>query len=339
MDDLKYGTRNKRGDWKPNKALDYPPFMVWPLQPINFLKWLFGYPGYILPWNALYLLVAVVVWFLFTPDLSSATQFSFGWVFAIFARNVILTLIFYGIFHTYFYKIRKQGTTFKFNGRWPDDKANSVFLFNDQTKDNLFWTFAFGVPIWTALEVLFFWASANDKVPVVTSGMNPWYFVAILFIIPLWRDIHFYAIHRMIHWPPLYKYVHKLHHNNVNPGPWSGLSMHPVEHLFYFSNILLFVFVPFHPFHALFLFLHTALVPAQVHLGFDRIVLDNDKTVDMDDYSHYLHHKYFECNYSDGALPLDRWFGTFYDGTPESEKQMMERLKARNAKYAKSSAE
>jgi hypothetical protein len=27
----------------------------------------------------------------------------------------------------------------------------------------------------------------------------------------------------------------------------------------------------------------------------------------------YLHHRYFNCNYGDATLPLDRFFGTFRD--------------------------
>ena len=64
-----------------------------------------------------------------------------------------------------------------------------------------------------------------------------------------WREFHFYWCHRMIHpWfkkgSPLksvdigqflYTHFHSLHHKSYNPGPWSGLSMHPVEHFFYYS--------------------------------------------------------------------------------------------------------
>jgi hypothetical protein len=32
-----------------------------------------------------------------------------------------------------------------------------------------------------------------------------------------------------MHFEPIYKYVHSLHHKSYNPGPWSGLSMHPIE--------------------------------------------------------------------------------------------------------------
>ena len=38
-----------------------------------------------------------------------------------------------------------------------------------------------------------------------------------------------------MHFEPIYKHVHSLHHRSYNPGPWSGLSMHPVEHLFYYG--------------------------------------------------------------------------------------------------------
>ena len=42
----------------------------------------------------------------------------------------------------------------------------------------------------------------------------------------------------MLHIPFLYKHVHALHHRNINVGPWSGLSMHPVEHIIYLGTIL-----------------------------------------------------------------------------------------------------
>jgi sterol desaturase/sphingolipid hydroxylase (fatty acid hydroxylase superfamily) len=31
------------------------------------------------------------------------------------------------------------------------------------------------------------------------------------------------------------------------------------------------------------------------------------------DQYHYLHHRFFECNYGTGAVPFDKWFGTFRD--------------------------
>ena len=34
-------------------------------------------------------------------------------------------------------------------------------------------------------------------------------------------------------------------------------------------------------------------------------------------YFHYLHHRYFECNYGEATIPLDKLFGTFRDGLPD----------------------
>jgi sterol desaturase/sphingolipid hydroxylase (fatty acid hydroxylase superfamily) len=55
------------------------------------------------------------------------------------------------------------------------------------------------------------------------------------------------------------------------------------------------------------------------------------RAVDTHRYAHYLHHKYFECNYADGAIPLDRWFGSFHDGTEAAHEAMNTRFMARAA--------
>ncbi len=77
---------------------------------------------------------------------------------------------------------------------------------------------------------------------------------------------------------------------------------------------------------------HAGLSPAPGHAGFERVVLQDGRAVDLDCYAHYLHHKYFECNYADGILPLDKWFGTFHDGSADSHKKMLDRLKGNRIK-------
>ena len=177
------------------------------------------------------------------------------------------------------------------------------------------WTLASGVPIWTAWEVLTLWLQANAYVPTITFVAHPVWFVALILLIPVIAEAHFYAVHRLIHWPPLYRTVHKLHHRNINPGPWSGLSMHPVEHLLYFSGVIVHWILPSHPLHVIFHLQHRAFAPAVGHNGFDKVKLADGAWLSADHYQHYLHHKYFEVNYADGLVPFDRLFGTFHDGT------------------------
>ena len=107
--------------------------------------------------------------------------------------------------------------------------------------------------------------------------------------------------------------------------------MHPVEHIIYFSGVLLHWVVASHPIHAIFHLIHLGLAPAAGHAGFEKVVVGQDKSLETHCFAHYLHHKHFECNYSDGVIPLDKWFGTFHDGSDESFARMRQRLKEKRS--------
>ena len=91
------------------------------------------------------------------------------------------------------------------------------------------------------------------------------WFVLAIPLTTQFRGAHFFCVHRLMHpwWKRenglaqgdigafLYRHVHSLHHKSYNPGPWSSLSMHPVEHIFYFSCFFLAFLVPMHPLHLL----------------------------------------------------------------------------------------
>ena len=319
--------RNKRGDWNPPDLLETPPVLVWPPQPVTFLKWLFGYGGYLWPWNAVYLLISLLTFWLVTPTFETCRTWGFGWVSEIFLRNEAILIGFYSLWHVRLYVQKAQGTKFKYSNRWLAEN-NPIFLFGNQVLDNIFYTLVFAVPVWTAFEVGTLWGQANGYFPYISWSEHPVYCAILLLLIPAFRDLHFYLIHRLIHWPPFYKYFHSLHHKNVNPGPWSGLAMHPVEHVLYFSGVMLHWVVPSHPFHVVFHLQHLALGPAQGHSGYEAVVLAEDTTLDTDAYMHYLHHKFFEVNYgASGLVPFDRWFGTFHDGSTQAEDAMNERFR------------
>jgi sterol desaturase/sphingolipid hydroxylase (fatty acid hydroxylase superfamily) len=176
------------------------------------------------------------------------------------------------------------------------------------------------------------WAYANNLLPLAEIASGPVYFCVLMLLIPIWRNIHFYLIHRLIHWKPLYDYVHYLHHKNVNVGPWSGIAMHPVEHLIFFSSVLIHVIVPSHPLHMMFTLLQSALGPGLSHAGFDELVFGDEKALRNDRYFHYLHHRYHNVNYGESNVPIDKWVGSFHDGSEEStqhfRKKHIERTQA-----------
>lgn len=328
MDDSLHGIRDKRGGWTPTKRPKRTPVFVWPPQPKKFLTYLFGFPGYLWPWNTLYFLISLAAVAYLTPSLTTMRDFEVGWVSLILLRNGALALLAYGGFHTLLYIQRRQHTNFKYNSKWPDTD-NSVFMFGSQTAENVFWTMCSGVPVWTAYEVLTWWMFANGYISYVDLRQHPAYFIGLLLLMPIWTSFHFYLIHRLIHVGPLYHLIHKVHHNNVNPGPWSGLSMHTFEHIIYFSSVLVFFVVPSHPLHAMFCLVFLALYPARGHVGFHWIETQDERFIDTDCFNHYLHHKYFEVNYGDRLIPFDEWFGTAHDGSPEADDAMYNRLKAK----------
>ncbi len=329
MDDLDYGSRDRRGHWTPKDRLETAPVFVFPPRPLAFLRWL---PGYFFPWNLLWMLSALGWWYLVIPPREVLAVLEWGWVLRLFAVNCLAVFLFYGAFELHLYIRRAQGNRFKYNPKFPADHKSPAFLFERQNLDSLIRSFGTGVPIWTGFEVLVLHAQAAGYVPSVSPSEHPWYLLGLALVLPVLHEAHFFVIHRLIHVPPLYKWVHSVHHNSVNPSPWSSLSMHPVEHLLYFATAAYHLLIPSHPVLVIYQ-LHMAGFGAVVgHVGFDKLEVTDEKAIDSHAFAHYLHHKYFEVNYGDGLIPFDRWFGTWHDGTREGDQQMQARYERKKAR-------
>jgi sterol desaturase/sphingolipid hydroxylase (fatty acid hydroxylase superfamily) len=167
-------------------------------------------------------------------------------------------------------------------------------------------------------------AYANGFVPILAFSDNPVWFVLLFPLIAVWQAFHFYCIHRFLHLKPLYDRFHSVHHRNVTIGPWSGFSMHPVEHLLYLSSLFVMLVVPSHPLHMLFLAFWLSIATATSHSGYQELIVSNFRTT-ISAFHHQLHHRYFNCNYGNIDMPLDQWFGSFNDGTSAATKRLLRR--------------
>ncbi|MES2541561.1 MAG: sterol desaturase family protein [Pseudomonadota bacterium] len=329
MDDLQFGRKNKRGDYTPNDPLEPAPVFVWPPRPLKFLSWL---PHYFLPWNALFFALGAVFWFYATPAKETLAVLDWRWMAWILLRNALLVFVIYGALELRLYINRAQGNRFKFNGLFPSDRKSDVFLFGSQNIDGIIRTFGTGVPIWTAYEVIMLHLWAIGWGPWAVFGDNPLALIALGLLVPLIHEAHFFCIHWLIHQGPLYKWVHSVHHNSVNPSPWSSLSMHPVEHLLYWSDVLIHLVLPSHPLLVMYHLQVTGTGAVVGHIGFDKIETGKDSAIDSHAYAHYLHHKHFEVNYADGLVPFDRLAGTWHDGSKEAEERMQLRYAKKKAR-------
>ena len=330
-DDLKYGKRNKRGDWSPDKPVDVVPIWHFPPRFRAIMAWL---PHYLLPWNVLFAAFAVLYWQFLIPPMSVAATLAPGWIARLYLVNAIAVLLFYGAFELHLYVLRRQERRFKYNGKFPAEQKSPAFWFQNQNFDNILRTFLSGVTIWTLVEAVMLWAYASGHAPWLTFADHPWMLALVALFVPIIHEIHFYAIHRLIHTPFLYRWVHSVHHNSVNPSPWSSLSMHPVEHLLYFSTAFYHLILPSNPVIMLYQLHYAGFGAIPGHVGFDKIEVGSEGLVDSHAYAHYLHHKYFEVNYGDAQVPLDKWFGTWHDGSAAGEAQMQARYRKRKEKLA-----
>ena len=329
MDDLKFGKRNKRGDWAPNAPAGTAPLFVFPPQPLALWKWL---PHYFLPYNLLFALSALVWWNWVLPDVETMKTLAWGWTLRLFVINSVAVFLFFGAFELRLYVLRAQGTRFKYFARFPADAPSDVFLFKSQNLDNMLRCFGLALPIWTALEILILMAFARGFVPWLSFASHPLYLVVLALLAPVIHETHFFLLHRALHWGPLYKWVHSVHHNSVNPSPWSSLSMHPVELAGYLGVALWHLVIPSNPLLALYQLHYAGFGAIPGHIGFDRIELTNDVAIESGAYIHALHHKYFEVNYGDGLIPFDKWLGTFHDGSKAGDAAMEARWAKKRAR-------
>ena len=276
-------------------------------------------------------LLALAAWWLLYPSLESATTFEIGWIVQVWAVNLGLVVAVAGGLHWYFYIRRGQGKRLKFDHR-DQTSGNRLWTFADQVHDNIFWSLVSGVTQLTAYQVAILWLMANGTVPTITFAQNPVWFVLALILLPIWSAFHFYWVHRLLHVPFLYRYVHALHHRNVNIGPWSGFAMHPVEHLLYLSSLLIHLLVPSHPIHLYFHVIYVGPGAAMTHTGYEDLLIRDKRRLALGTFYHQLHHRYYECNYGNQEMPWDRWFGTFHDGSAEATAATRARKKQMRAR-------
>jgi len=319
-------TARSRKAWNftPALPLRSAPFLHWPWRPAAIARHL------VKTWRPLtsrvfMLAVSFALWEWASPSLSEAESLRPGWILEIWFRNLILLTVVAGGLHLFLQRHRVQGDGLRYDAR-PLTRNKSLFLFNDQVKDNLFLSLVPAMVVATAWESLAWWAYANGIAPHWSFADNPVWFVVLLCLVPIWSVLYFGAGHWLLHRGPVYRHVHSWHHRNMNIGPWSGLSMHPVEHVILYSDVVLFLVLPSSPVHMLFAVMHHTIGAPMSHTGYDAVRLPMRQRFELGDFHHQLHHRFIECNYGGIESPLDELIGAFHDGTPDGDQMVAERL-------------
>jgi sterol desaturase/sphingolipid hydroxylase (fatty acid hydroxylase superfamily) len=149
----------------------------------------------------------------------------------------------------------------------------------------------------------------------------PYFIFSIVLMIVL-HDTYFYWTHRLMHWKPVFKRVHRTHHLSVNPTPFAAYAFHPIEAVVEIGIIPLIVFtIPYQGWAMLAFSIYTLLLNVMGHLGFElfpkgfashRLFKWHNTAT-----HHNMHHRLVKCNYGLYFNFWDRIMGTNH---PEYEK-------------------
>ncbi len=136
-------------------------------------------------------------------------------------------------------------------------------------------------------------------------------------------DVWFYWTHWLIHQPPLYKWIHKMHHRFKAPTSVACMYAHPVE--YDLGNVLGVILGPAltncHPYMASFWMAHSLVSTSSTHSGYRFLGAQK----------HDWHHEHFD--YQFGTMFTDWLFGTKFEGS-EKWKRVMARMEKQKTKEA-----
>ncbi|KAK6198821.1 C-5 sterol desaturase [Scheffersomyces amazonensis] len=171
---------------------------------------------------------------------------------------------------------------------------------------------ATAIPVMVLLTVPFFLLELNGysflymDINECTGGWKALWLQIPKFI--LFTDCGIYFIHRWLHWPSIYKNLHKPHHKWIVCTPFASHAFHPVDgwaqSLPYHLYPLLF---PLHKVLYLFLFTFVNFWTVMIH---DGQYLSNDPFVNGTA-CHTVHHLYFNYNYGQFTTLWDRIGGSY----------------------------
>jgi len=147
-----------------------------------------------------------------------------------------------------------------------------------------------------------------------------WFWIAfpLAFLI---HDTYFYWMHRLMHYPRMFRIVHLIHHKSTNPSPFAALAFHPLEAVIEGGIFaVLLMCLPMHTLHIAIFYAGQMLYNVYGHLGWELYparfrASAIGKWVNTSS-AHNAHHQFFRGNYGLYFLWWDRWCGTLREESP-----------------------
>mmetsp|Transcript_6733 Transcript_6733/g.13838 ORF Transcript_6733/g.13838 Transcript_6733/m.13838 type:complete len:243 (+) Transcript_6733:1-729(+) len=164
------------------------------------------------------------------------------------------------------------------------------------------------------------WPAVKWRVSFSPELPSRWDVVVALTVYAALTEILFYYGHRLLHWPPLYRRVHKIHHEHTAPIGLGALYFHWVEHLqTVFDAITPALMVGSHILLLYLWFFIATLSIVLHHSGYDW-PFDSVPGFGSMAYQHDNHHKHFNKNFGVvGVMDYLHGTGMPNGGIPKQE--------------------
>lgn len=161
------------------------------------------------------------------------------------------------------------------------------------------------IPVMTMLTVPWFVGEITgySKLYWKVEDYGMWYMILQFPFFIMFTDFGIYCIHRWLHWPSVYKHLHKPHHKWIVPTPFASHAFHPVDGYAQSLPYHIFPFLfPLHKLSYLFLFVFINIWTVMIH---DGEYISNNPVVNGSAH-HTVHHLYFNYNYGQYTTLWDR---------------------------------
>lgn len=174
------------------------------------------------------------------------------------------------------------------------------------------WQASTAIPVMVLLTAPFFLLELNGYSRLyfdVNESTGGWKYIFLQFpAFILFTDCGIYYIHRFLHWPSVYKKLHKPHHKWIVCTPFASHAFHPVDGWFQSLPYHFFpFFFPLHKVSYLLLFTFVNFWTVMIH---DGLYFSNDPVVNGTA-CHTVHHLYFNYNYGQFTTLWDRLGGSY----------------------------
>ena len=214
--------------------------------------------------------------------------------------------------------------------RIQQERSASKGLLRREIKNSLVALF-----ILTVIDIAIYEAQLSGYTKIYTNVNDyGWlYLILSVVVMILLHDAWFYFTHRFMHHPKIYKYVHKVHHESIDPSPFAAFSFHPLEGIIDAGIFVIFAFA--FPVHLIALWawqLVHVVLNITGHLGYEIYPKGFNKhwlfRFKAPSTHHNMHHEKFNGNFGFYFTWWDKIFKTEFNDYHEVYDRIHDRVEA-----------